>query len=109
MNKKRFSMLLALLVIAFSLVVCDIADTGEGIIDTGKKAADFLDQAYEALEPVVKQMAEDGLDVGKYALKLAECYAQGTSQSECKSRVWKEMYNDCLEKGNGTDYCRERY
>ena len=107
--KRRYLLIpFVLLLLAWGLVGCNVADTGEGIIEKGKEVADFMDEARRRLEPLAEQLAQDGLDMGKYVLKLAQCMAGGDSVDECEDKVRQDAYDECRED-HDRSYCEERY
>jgi predicted small secreted protein len=107
-KRRHLPIPIALLLLAFWLVSCNIADTGEDIIDTGKEVADFMDEARRKLEPLAEKLAQDGLDMGKYVLKLAQCMAGGDSVAECEKQVRQDAYDECRED-HDKSYCKDRY
>jgi len=107
--KRKLYILIGASVILFSLVMCDISGSAPKVIDKGKEAAKFLDQAKQELEPYAKQMAADGIDWLKYATKYAQCLADHKSSSDCKDEATRAALQECLDKGKGTDYCTARY
>ena len=107
--KRKLHILVVACLVLFSLVMCDISGSAPEVIDKGKEAAQFLNQAKEELEPYAKQMAEDGIDWLKYAGKYADCLADHKSSSECQDEATRAALQECLDKGKGTDYCTKRY
>ena len=107
--KRKLHILVVACLVLFSLVMCDISGSAPEVIDKGKEAAQFLNQAKEELEPYAKQMAEDGIDWLKYAGEYADCLADHKSTSECQDEATRAALQECLDKGKGTDYCTKRY
>lgn len=108
MQSRTLLISVLLFLLATNVVGCNVADTGEEIIEKGKEVADFMDEARRALEPLAEQLAQDGLDMGKYVLRLAQCLAGGDSVDDCKARVREEAYDECREE-HDRSYCQERY
>ena len=106
---RKMTILVVACLIFFSTVVCNISGSAPEIIDKGKEAAKFLNQAKQELEPYAKQMAADGMDWLKYATKYAQCLADHKSSTDCKDEVTRAALQECLDKGKSTDYCTERY
>jgi hypothetical protein len=107
--RRKLTVLVVACIILFSMVMCDISGSAPDVIDKGKQAVEFLNQAKKELEPYAKQMGEDGIDWLKYAGKYAECLADHKSSSDCKDEATRAAYQECLDKGKGTDYCTTRY
>ncbi len=107
--KRKLCILVIVCFILFSTVVCDISGSAPKVIDKGKEAAEFLNQAKQELEPYAKQMTADGIDWLKYAAKYADCLADRKSSSDCKDEATRAALQECLDKGKGTDYCTKRY
>lgn len=108
MKRRYLAISLVLLGLVFGIGGCNVANTGEEIIEKGKEVADFMDEAREKLEPLADQLAQDGLDMGKYVLKLAQCMAAGDSADECEVKVRKDAYDECREEYERS-YCEDRY
>ncbi len=108
MQRRHLLLPVVLLFLACNLVGCNVADTSEDMIETGKEVADFMDEARRKLEPWAAQLAQDGLDVGTYVLKLAQCMAGSDSVDECEDKVRQDAYDECRED-HERSYCEERY
>ena len=108
MRSKLYILVVACLVL-FSTVVCGISGSAPDVIDKGKEAVESLQQAKEELEPYAEQMGEDGIDWLKYAGSYADCLADHKSSSECQAEATDAAFQECLDKGKGTDYCTDRY
>jgi predicted small secreted protein len=108
MKRTGLWLTVVLLLMAAYLVGCNVADTGEDLFDKGKQVAGFMDEARKALEPLAERLAQDGLDMGKYVLKLAQCLAGGDSLDDCEASVRQDAYDECREE-HERSYCEERY
>jgi predicted small secreted protein len=108
MKRSSLWLTVVLLLMATYLVGCNVADTGEELIEKGNQVADFMDEARKALEPLAERLAQDGLDMGKYVLKLARCLAGGDSLDDCEASVRQDAFEECRDQ-HERSYCEERY
>jgi hypothetical protein len=106
--RRKLIIVLGVLLVVFSLAMCDIAGTGEKIIHGGETAVDFVGKATRLLAPMVKQAAEDGLNMGQYIANLAKCMREGGSDDYCMSQVRQTAMQDCL-KTHDYSHCSARY
>ena len=110
---RKLAILVGLLALLLSLVVCDIAGTGEDVIEGVQKGGEAvqkaLEEAQRVLGPLVKQLAEDGIDFAQYFADYASCKADGNSRSFCEEQARQKGYNDCIKSGKSRDYCSARY